>query len=187
MTRRDWILALIRSSVGAALLYPVASIAEYGIGQGSIEEPTRRASEHFNEGIAALHLMFAALDRKDADKAVVHQARAAQQIQEAANLFQDAVGKADQHVLKPTPKTEQEKTSVKYFSEHAGDYSISVPVSQRDLLVAIASQVASLAGKIKGTNPKELLGNLRRTQALATTAVELQQFLLSVTTVLTLG
>jgi hypothetical protein len=163
------------------------ALAEFGVGLGEIEKPTSVASARFNEGLSSFHLMLAALDKKDLEPAMKSQATAVQQFLEAANLYDAAVKMADGHLLKPSPKTDQEQADVMYFGTHAEAYGVRQPVSQRDLVDVIANQVRKFATRIKSEDPRALVRDLRRQQAISNAATELQTFLVSTTTMLTLG
>jgi hypothetical protein len=161
--------------------------AEFSQGIGDIEEPTREASAKFNEGLASFHLMLAALDRRDLDRAKHFQVQAIEQIETATQIYYDASAKADQHVLKPIAESAQEHADISYFNEHAAAYKVRLPVSQRDLLVATSALVGNFADTLKRANLSELISSLRAQQALFVDSVDLQTFLNSVTTVLTVG
>jgi hypothetical protein len=187
MRRREWLS-------GFALLIGVfpfgvvkQALAEFGVGLGEIEKPTSVASARFNEGLSSFHLMLAALDKKDLEPAMKTQATAVQQFSEAANLYEAAVKMADGHLLRASPKTDQEQADVIYFGAHAEAYGIKQPVSQRELLNVISNQIRRFALRIKSEDPRVLVRDLRRQQAISNSATELQTFLVSTTTMLTLG
>ena len=184
MRRRDW-LSACALLIGVFQFTP--ALAEFGVGLGEIEKPTSAASARFNEGLSSFHLMLAALDKKDLDPAMKGQTTAVQQFLDAAALYETAVKMADGHLLKPSPKTEQEQADFMYFGAHAEAFGIKQPVSQRDLINAISSQVRRFAMRVKSEDPKVLVRDLRRQQALSNSATELQTFLVSTTTMLTLG
>jgi hypothetical protein len=187
MRRRDWLggCALLMGVFQSGALSP--ALAEFGVGLGEIEKPTSAASARFNEGLSSFHLMLAALDKKDLEPAMKTQIIAVQQFMDAAILYEAAVKMADGHLLKPSPKTDQEQADVMYFDAHAEAYGVKLPVSQRDLINAISGQVRKFSARIKSEDPRTLVRDLRRQQALSNSATELQTFLVSTTTMLTLG
>jgi hypothetical protein len=185
MRRRDWLggCAFLIGVFQSRAVTP--AFAEFGVGLGEIEKPTSAASARFNEGLSSFHLMLAALDKKDLEPAFKNQITAIQQFLDAANLYEAATKMADGHILRPSPKTDQEQADVMYFA--AEDYGVKQPVSQRDLVNAISAQVRKFALRIKAEDPRALVRDLRRQQALSNSATELQTFLVSTTTMLTLG
>jgi len=160
--------------------------AEFSVGVGEIAESTRQASAIFNDALANFHLMMAALDRKDVVLASKYQENAISLLRRASEQYGEASKRADKHVLAPLPKTLQEIADIQYYLTHAQAFGVDArqPVSQRELVEKTADLVSRLADRIKNADVKM---NIRQQQALATDAVELQAFLNSVTTVLTLG
>jgi len=176
------VVALWLSMGSIGILEPLHG--EFGVGRGNIEEPSLKASARFNDALSSFHLMLAALDRKDREAAAKYRNEATQQFKEAASFYEQASGKADNHILKATPKTQPEQDDLNYFTEHAGVYGIKEPVSQKELIAAISNQVSKLGARIG--EPKNV-GSLRQQQTLANSAAELQRFLSSVTTLLIIG
>jgi hypothetical protein len=184
MRRSNWISG-IGFFLGLVILGP--AFAEFSVGLGDIEKPSSDASARFNEGLSSFHLMLAALDKKNAEEASKQQAIAEQKIQEAASLYEAATRTADNHLLIPNPRTEQELAEVTFFMAHAAAYGVKLPVKQRDLVITSSNLVREFSMRIRSEDAKSLVGDLRRRQALTDAAVELQAFLVSVTTMLTLG
>src|ERR1700680_3118974 len=184
MRRLRWlgVVVLWLSVVGIGILKPL--YGEFGVGLGNVEEPSLKASARFNEALSSFHLMLAALDRKDQDAATKYRNDARQQFKEAADFYGQASSKADNHTLKATANTPQERDDLKYFTEHAGIYEIKEPISQKALITAISNQVSKLGANIGGLGNSV---NLRRQQGLANLAAELQRFLSSATTLLRIG
>ncbi len=184
MMHRRWVAAaaLWLSVVSIGIRKPV--YAEFGVGIGEVREPSLKASARFNEALSSFHLMLAALDRKNKDDVTKYQSEATRAFKEAADLYGQTSSKADMHILKPTPQTQQEKEDVDYFSQHSKSYNIKESISQKELLSAISRQVSKLAASISEPRKFE---NLRQQQAIANSAAELQRFLNSATTMLTIG
>lgn len=184
MKRKNFIAAILLVLASAAV---TPALPEFAIGLGEVEKPSSDASARFNEGLSSFHLMLAALDKKNAEEASKHQAAAVQKVQEAASLYESTIRLADNHVLKPSPKSEQERSEVDYFNAHAEAYGIKPPISQKDLVIASSNLVRKLGMRIKSEEVKALVSDLKRRQSLTNSAAELQAFLVSVTTMLTLG
>jgi hypothetical protein len=187
MNRRVW-LCLAVLNYGAALMLTTGTArAELSVGIGEIEVPTRNASALLNSALSTFHLMLAELDRKDPDNASKLLGEAIEGVFKAANAYQEAVQKADNHPLSPIPHDEQEAADVAYFWAHASAYKIQAPASQRLVLATAASLVAEFGAKLKNANVRKLESDLRAQQGLAAFAIEMQAFLNSATTVLTIG
>jgi hypothetical protein len=187
MSRRAW-LRLLCLWFGAGLV-PIASQAdaELSVGIGEIEKPTRKASALLNSALSTFHLMLAALDRKDTDDAAKLLTQAIQGVFDAVNAYEEALSKADNHTLNPIPRDQQEAADVAYFWARATAYKIEGPPSQRSVLAAAVRLVGDFGGRLKAANIRKLEADLRSQQALAASAIELQAFLNSATTVLTIG
>jgi hypothetical protein len=106
---------------------------------------------------------------------------------DAANAYEEALSKADNHTLNPIPRDQQEAADVAYFWAGATAYKIEGPPSQRSVLAAAVRLVGEFGGRLKAANIRKLEADLRSQQALAASAIELQAFLNSATTVLTIG
>jgi hypothetical protein len=169
------------------MLDSVTCLAEFSRGTGNIEEPTRKASALFNQGLSSFHLMLSAWDSRNPDEAVKRKADAVKFFNDASNSYTEAVKVADHHILNPNPQTDQEKDDVSYFYKNASRYGLKEPIAQDDVLKAVAKSGQALSEKIKSRDVGKSLNDLRAQQALANEAAELSQFLVSVTTVLTLG
>lgn len=161
--------------------------AEFSVGMGNVEEATREASARFNDALSSFHLMLAALDRREIEAAAKYRDAAMGQFQEAANLYEKAGSVADGHTLQPRPTNEREKSDIVYFETHAAAFDVKEPLSQRDLILATSKLVRTFQERVKAQELKFLVSSLRGQQLLVNSAVELQAFLNSATTVLTLG
>jgi hypothetical protein len=182
--RRGWVAAIaLWLSVGFIGIRPPV-YAEFGVGVGDVREPSLKASARFNEALSSFHLMLAALDRNNKDDVTKYQSEATRAFKEAADLYGQTSSKADMHILKPTPQTQQEKEDVDYFFQHSKGYDIREPISQKELLATISRQVSKLGASISEPRKFE---NLHQQQAIANSAAELQRFLNSATTMLTIG
>lgn len=180
-----------RPAVAAMALIVIACLCavepmygEFGVGRGNIEKSTNEASARFNDALSSFHLMLAALDRNQQDDAAKYRDQAMGQLKEASRSYEEADSKADNHTLKAVAKTPQEDDDLKYFWEQAKMYGVRMPVSQKALLAAISAQVSRLAAGIGNLRNGS---TLRQRQKLADSAAELQRFLISATTLLTIG
>jgi len=153
--------------------------AEYAIGLGNIEKPTKDASAKVNDALGEFHKMLAALDRQQADSVPQHRKAVLDLLRAAANLYEGI--KADQQrQLKPLPQTQQEREFVDYFQAHAAEFGVKLPATQFDLIQASSRLLRDFYTRVDKTP----LSKTEEAQQLANYSANLQKFLISVTTVL---
>jgi hypothetical protein len=187
MSRRAWLRLFYLSFAAALVAVALPADAELSVGIGEIEKPTRKASAILNSALSTFHLMLAALDRKNTDDAAKLLTEAIHGVFDAANAYQEALGKADNHTLTPIGRDQQEADDVADFWAQWTAYKIEETPSQRSVLAAAVRLVTGFGGRLKAANIRRLEADLRSQQALAASAIELQAFLNSATTVLTIG
>jgi hypothetical protein len=166
-------------------LLRMAAHAEYSQGIGEIQAGTAEASAKLNDGLSEFHEMAAALDRGQPGDAEQHRKLVVTRFQEAANAYEST--RADGHVLNPLAKTDQEKQFIEYFMSHAGGYGIKLPTTQSQLILASSHLVREYGDRIASEDAAKLAQNTAEQQLLANQIADLQKFLISATTVLTLG
>jgi len=156
-----------------------AAHAEYVIGLGDIEKPTRAASAKVNDALGEFHKMLAAYDRQQSDDLMQHRKAVLELLRAAANLYEGV--KADtQRQLRPLPQTDQEREFVAYFLTHATEFGVKIPVTQYDLVQASSRLLRDFYTRVE----KTALSKTQDTQQLANYSANLQKFLISVTTIL---
>ncbi len=159
--------------------------AEFSQGLGDIEDATRKASAKLNDAFSAYFDMAAAIDRRETDIAEKQKAELIELLTDAAAAYEGA--SADGHILSPEKPNDQERAYIDYFSDNAPKYGLTLPLSQKALTSGSAAIIRQFAARIKGTDLGELAKDLPAFQLLGTDCANLQKFLISGTTYLTLG
>jgi tRNA(Met) C34 N-acetyltransferase TmcA len=189
MIKRLWYLqpVLCALVITTVIGSPRTVLAELGVGIGDLAGPTSQASATLNEAIAAFHHMLADLDRKDVGRAAADRKEALTQLQHAGELYKIAMSQAGKRILEPRPHSEQERKDVEYFTQHAADYQLKPPVSQIDLLGAVERLIFEFTMRLDKLDLAKTVKDIRAQQAILIYMNNLELFLSSTTTMLTLG
>lgn len=157
--------------------------AEFSQGIGEIGPGTAEASAKLNDALTEFHAMLAALDRGKAEDAERYRTQVLVRLQQAANAYEST--KPDGHILRPSARTDEERQFIGYFTAHAADYRITLPTTQFALIMASSRLVREFAARVE--DAKQLGNHPIEQQLLASYSADLQKFLVSATTMLTLG
>jgi uncharacterized protein YpbB len=162
--------------------------AEFSTGStGQFKDRTQAASALLNEALAAYHHFQANIDLKNPEDAKRLKTEAVAKLRQAASAYDDCVSSASVRVLTPTPLTTQDKIGIQQFNFGVKRYGIHSPITQISLVQDVKRILNDFANRLDETKEQALIDNLDVQQLLANDATLLEQFLLSVTTVLRVG
>ena len=157
-----------------ALALPVsAANAEFSVGIGALEKPTRDASAALNEAFSTLHLLLAALDRNDVGKAYDYKDRLVRELSKAHNMYEAARREANGKVIVPRPRTAEERADVAFFDVHAKSHGLAGLISDKDLLTATANFVDAFSILVEKADLKSIANDVHQHQRFFRSALDL--------------
>lgn len=119
------------------------------IGDPAIEAKGAMAAAALNEALSSLHLMYAALERKDVATFQKHREAAAKLLASASEQFRAIETQMPNREFKPNTKTSAEKETVDNFLRYTVPaYKLPQPKTERDLVHVAVVIVDSLRSRL---------------------------------------
>jgi hypothetical protein len=120
------------------------------VGDPAIEAKGAIAAASLNEALSALHLMYAALERKDSSTFQKHRDAAVKSLAIAGDQFRTIESQMPSREFKPNPKTAAEKETVENFLKYTiPTYRLPPPKTEKNLVHAAAVIIESLRARLE--------------------------------------
>jgi hypothetical protein len=188
MLRRDILkYAVVLICICKAAVGTDYARAEFTVGIGNLSKFTEPASSRLHDGIADFNKMMGLLDVSNAGGAQVFRDSAVRAMQDAATNYEAAIPLAGDRILEPKPETDQERAEIQFFQDNAAKFGLNPPVTQKALIQATARIVRAHAASLQALDLQSLARNVRARQAITTDSTRMQNFLVSITTMLRHG
>lgn len=122
------------------------------VGEPGTEKAGAEASAQLNEGIASLHLMYAAIERRDKDGALKMKSNVERQLETALNIFTKIQEMVPEKALtlKPRNATEIEILD-QFYKISLPNQKLDTPKTQKDLAKLAVSVVGDFLTRVKKT------------------------------------
>jgi hypothetical protein len=188
MKNARMVAVLISLGYAISVCAPGPAIAEMALGgEAKFKEATQKASAELHTALASLHLLLSAIDSNDFGSAVKYQGITVEQLNKAAAEYADSAQYAGEKLVNPIVATPEDGADIAYFYSHLTAYGLKSPVTEKSVINLVPAIIANLATDLSKRDIKRLLSNVREEQAFFKSALEMQFFLNSISTVFRTG
>jgi hypothetical protein len=125
------------------------------LGDAPLEMKGAAAAATLNEALSSLHLMYAAVERKQGDLFQRHREMALKQLTSSLEQFQGIENQVPTRELKISPKTDIEKETIESFLKYAlPAHKIAPPKTERELVHVAVVLISALRNRLEKNDVK---------------------------------